>query len=571
MSVGFASKLRRFAFGFCVMCMAALLAWGSFSTSAVAASKKVLQFSKVTVKTSSFTGFFGGRYASIEIKGSITNNTGKPINADNLPSLVWNNGEVSVKMTQEKLLADETCNMTCEADISLSGNAAPEMEFSGPVDFAGLDDAEKQLAEQLQAIVDEFAAEDAAKEQARAEAAAIKEQARADLKACEGKTAAEAYEIASQTEYEPKFYDSFEVNVTESVKASDDSAACEAPVTKVSVSDGGWFSNACVTFTLDYIDPKAKAERDQVAADEAAKEQAKASLEECVGKTAAEAYEVASRSPYSADFFDSVEERVTDKVVEQGDSEAREALVTEVYVSDGFWFVDPYVNFTLDYIDPVAKAERDAKAAGEAAKKQAEADLESCVGKSAAEAVSAASKMGATFQLVDSKGNDFTEGVKKQWYQSALNKVKVVEIKEQRNGEVTITVDGPVAMTPEGNEELRDLLLLKDDFDPSIAVFADSYKGACIEFDGCFASVSGEGSGASAKYTILIEAMDYDPNKAIGPNFHVKDIKYSDMNWVGESPSAISEGQNVHVIVRLGTFKEKNGLYQVTPVEMSLR
>ena len=96
----------------CVAFVAFIICVGLENTAVANEAKKALEFSDITVKTSSHTGFFVGRYASFEVSGWLTNSTGKPVNADNLPSLMWEDNEAKAKMSQEKLLADETCKVS---------------------------------------------------------------------------------------------------------------------------------------------------------------------------------------------------------------------------------------------------------------------------------------------------------------------------------------------------------------------------------------------------------------------------------------------------------------------------
>ena len=245
------------------------------------------------------------------------------------------------------------------------------------------------------------------------------------LFACKGKTAGEAYKVAKNTSYEPDFEDSFGVDVTGDVRAGSD--ASKATVTKVDILDEGWFWDASVTFTLDYVDSAAKAERDN-------KEALLQKLNDLKGKTAAEAYDTAKGTEYTPSFEDSFGVDVTDSVSAGGD--AAKAEVSKVDVTEKGWLWDASVTFTLDYVDPTAQAERDDKAA----KKEG---LESCEGLTAAEAYKFAKSTDYEPRFEDPYGVNVTSDVK-AGVEAASAKVIEVKIKEEgwfSSASVTFTLE----------------------------------------------------------------------------------------------------------------------------------
>ena len=592
-----------------VICLVLLVGCGSSGGngqgSAPVPEAKTLVFSKMKVKTSTRTGFFGGRYASFEVTGSVTNKTDNPVNKDNIPSIVWNDesdDKVKVDMSQEKLLSGETCDVSWEKELTIDGSSIPELSFDGAVEFTGLDGCQEELNGQLQAIAGEYAAQDSAKEeerkakeQAKADEAKKKEDTKSSLNACKGKTASEAYNVAKGTEYPPIFKDSYDVDVTSDVKkAAADSELGQSLVSAVEVNEGGWFSDKSVIFTLDYTDPAAQKERDDKAAADKARAQADKDILTCKGKTADEAFEIASRSSYKPRFIDSFEVDVTDDVKDDSNgSDVHAAKVNKVETTEGGLFSSASVTFTLDYTDPEAKAKREEKEAEEAARKQAEKEekeaeeqlkrsIEDCKGKTVLEAYKLVKDSGYGYKFrvpSDSgiegygHGEDITDEVKDKFYKGARRRTKITNVSIKGN-DVTFTVERHLAMTADDNEDLRALLQLHDNFDESISAFADKYYGKNIEFDGCFSDVYAENKGKSNpiyRYSVLIEAMDYDPDRAIGPTFHVSELKSDQFNWIGDQPSTIKTGQNVHMMARLGEFSSNNGLYELTPVETSLR
>ena len=257
-------------------------------TEAMAASandgtKVELIFSDVEVECTNRDGLFGGRYADFTVSGSVKNASENPVNEDNMPKLIAEGDEdtkFKADLSQDKLLPGETCDITYSDEFDVKHDELPTLSFSGKLSFAGLEDAEKELNDGLKKVVNEYATEDAEKEakkekEKKAEAKAKKKQEKDKkaLKACKGKTAAEAWKAAKKTEYKPSFKDSYDVDVTDGVKEGSEPSA--AKVTKVDVKDAGFLTSSKVTFELDYVDPAAKAERDEKeAAEKAAKEEA---------------------------------------------------------------------------------------------------------------------------------------------------------------------------------------------------------------------------------------------------------------------------------------------------------
>lgn len=262
----------------CAVCVFLVCGCGS-----AGGAGKILDFADADIKAEARDGFFGGRYASFEVTASVTNNTGKPINEDNLPSLSWDGGEAKPRLSQDKLLERETCNVTWKEELAVNGSEIPELSFSGDVEYTGLDDCQSDLNGRLQDIAAKYAADDAAreeeraaKEKANAEAKQKREGDKEALGACKGKTAYEAYEVASGTDFEPKFLDVADVDVTNDV--SDKSEAGKAKVTEVNIAEAGWFNGDEVSFTLDYEGAVTKAEREKKEAEEAASKQAEEKL-----------------------------------------------------------------------------------------------------------------------------------------------------------------------------------------------------------------------------------------------------------------------------------------------------
>ena len=246
---------------------------------------QALSFADMDVECDTRTGFFGGQHISFTVKGTVTNDTDDPINESNLPTIKWAGGKAEPDASESKLLPGESCDVSYEGEIDVK-DGIPTFEFSGKVDFIGLEDAEAEINEGVKKAADGFAELDEQKQQEEAAEEERVDEMHSSLDSCKGLPAGDALEIAKETDYEPIFVDSFDVDVTSDVKESaSDSAVRKALVTSVEIKEDGLFSDAKVTFTLDYVDPEAQQERDDKAAKE---EQRKAEKEAEKAKREAE-------------------------------------------------------------------------------------------------------------------------------------------------------------------------------------------------------------------------------------------------------------------------------------------
>lgn len=139
--------------------------------------------------------------------------------------------------------------------------------------------------------------------------------------------------------------------------------------------------------------------------------------------------------------------------------------------------------------------------------------------------------------------------------------------------EKTAPVPDPV---PESNEilsvencdDFSSILLLKDESDPAIGDFANTYKNKTIEFDGCIIYVVNHGS-YDTRYDILISAGDYvDADTANpGPVFKFEDVNTFDMGIKDlYLPDFISIGNNVHITAKILEFNDDSGLFFLEPI-----
>ena len=322
------------------------------------ATPKVLTFSDMEVTCDSRVGFFGGRYTSFKVTGSVTNDTDNPVNEDNMPSIVSEGeGEFEPRLSQDKLLSGETCDISYEGEINVDDGETPKLTFEGKLETAGLDETEKELQEKVSEKVGEFAAKDEKREREEKE----RQKARKAVEDCEGKTAKDALAAAEAADIKYFFLDKYDVDVTGDVeKAKYWSDILKSKVTDVELRDG-FFGGATAKFTLDYVDEEAEADRKTKEEEKKAKEKAQQAVEDAEGKTAGDALDAAEAADYAHKFLDVHDVDVTDVVDKAKDeSEILNSKVTSVKIDHGL-FGGVTATFSLDYVDKEAEARKKAE------------------------------------------------------------------------------------------------------------------------------------------------------------------------------------------------------------------
>jgi hypothetical protein len=124
-------------------------------------------------------------------------------------------------------------------------------------------------------------------------------------------------------------------------------------------------------------------------------------------------------------------------------------------------------------------------------------------------------------------------------------------------------------LTVKNSPDLKELLAA-DEFDDAVSAFAKKYQGQEIEFDGNVADVANHGD-YDTRYDFLIFGGDYSEVSASGPNFQFRDVNNFQLNSFKGEQVVLSEGDNVHVVAKVGEFDEDNGLFQLEPVSTKLR
>ncbi|MDQ0577173.1 DUF4839 domain-containing protein [Agromyces albus] len=130
---------------------------------------------------------------------------------------------------------------------------------------------------------------------------------------------------------------------------------------------------------------------------------------------------------------------------------------------------------------------------------------------------------------------------------------------------------GDVVLTPENNAELGALLSLTDYCDPSIAAFADVYRGQTIAFPGHIGALAPH-DGATTRYDILIGAGDFSETTALGPAFQFRDVNTTnDLKFVGTTPDTIGVGTNLNVTAEINDYEASSCLFLLDPVATAVR
>ncbi|MEU4014871.1 DUF4839 domain-containing protein [Microbacterium sp. NPDC028030] len=124
-------------------------------------------------------------------------------------------------------------------------------------------------------------------------------------------------------------------------------------------------------------------------------------------------------------------------------------------------------------------------------------------------------------------------------------------------------------LTAANNADLAALLTGPQD-GPAVEAFAQQYAGQLIEFDGSIGAMNNH-EGYTTRYDILISYGDYSETHSNGgPSFQFRDVNITnDLHLTGDVPDTIGVGTNVHVIARVGSFKDP--LFQLEPVQTSVR
>ena len=139
---------------------------------------------------------------------------------------------------------------------------------------------------------------------------------------------------------------------------------------------------------------------------------------------------------------------------------------------------------------------------------------------------------------------------------------------ENESSDSTIDTEQAENLTAENCPDLESLLALRDPGDPLVATFASKYSGRVIEFDGCVNSMQHH-EDYTTRWDVLLGAGDFDENSTSGPNFHLTDVNFSDMNVSGGD--SVYAGLNVHITAKVGSYNATTQLFELDIMSMHIR
>lgn len=134
---------------------------------------------------------------------------------------------------------------------------------------------------------------------------------------------------------------------------------------------------------------------------------------------------------------------------------------------------------------------------------------------------------------------------------------------------VATAPDEEVPLTIETSPDLAALLTGAAD-GPTVEAFAQQYAGQLIEFEGAIGAM-GNHEEYTTRYDILILSGNYSETHSNGgPSFQFRDVNITnDLRLTGDVPDTIGVGTNLHIIARVGTFRDP--LFQLEPVRTNVR
>lgn len=114
-----------------------------------------------------------------------------------------------------------------------------------------------------------------------------------------------------------------------------------------------------------------------------------------------------------------------------------------------------------------------------------------------------------------------------------------------------------------------DLATLLSSSDMDASWFVSKYAGKTIEFDGNIAYLAPH-ANYTTRWDVLINAGDYDPDHAQGPEMQYENVNTFDMGF-DDSLDEIRTGTNVHIKAIVKDYNASTCLLHLDPVSMSAR
>lgn len=121
-----------------------------------------------------------------------------------------------------------------------------------------------------------------------------------------------------------------------------------------------------------------------------------------------------------------------------------------------------------------------------------------------------------------------------------------------------------VVLNSGNNTNLMELLQLKNPADQKVSEFSLNYYGWTIEFDGNIASVDNY-KDFENYYNVLLNSNDYSKTESFGPNFKLENISSK------KFPTITKQGQNIHIVAKVGTFDQKSETFSLSLVSITER
>lgn len=129
-------------------------------------------------------------------------------------------------------------------------------------------------------------------------------------------------------------------------------------------------------------------------------------------------------------------------------------------------------------------------------------------------------------------------------------------------------------LTVENCEALAAMLTLNADVDSSYAEFAKQYLGKTIEFDGSidykdnhisYNPFNGNSSTSEYEYDVLVSYGDYDADHQTGPTIKIENVSSRKLGYdVSKTlPSFMAVGSNARIRVRVGSYNENTGIFEM--------
>lgn len=129
-------------------------------------------------------------------------------------------------------------------------------------------------------------------------------------------------------------------------------------------------------------------------------------------------------------------------------------------------------------------------------------------------------------------------------------------------------------LTVENCEALAEILVLNADRDSLYADFAKQYLGKTIEFDGSidykdnhisYNPFNGNSSTSEYEYDVLVSYGDYRADHQTGPTIKIENVSSRKLGYdVSKTlPSFMAVGSNVRIRVRVGSYNEDTGIFEM--------